>query len=106
MLYVVFELSRPQLGEYRAMRCKAQMTQPEIRVYGALWCPDCRRAKQFLDERQIPYEWYDIEKDKEARDYVQQVNNGLRIIPTLVFADGSVLTEPSNRELAEKLGSR
>jgi thioredoxin reductase (NADPH) len=79
------------------------MTQPSITVYGAHWCPDCRRSKQFLGEHQIPYRWIDIEQDKDGEQYVIQKNNGKRIIPTIEFADHSILVEPSNAELAAKL---
>jgi thioredoxin reductase (NADPH) len=75
-----------------------------ITVYGAHWCPDCRRSKQFLGEHQIPYRWVDIEQDKQAEKVVLEKNNGKRIIPTIEFADGSILVEPSNAELAAKLG--
>jgi len=78
--------------------------QPEITVYGAHWCPDCRRSKQFLGEHQIPYNWVDIEQDKEGESYVLRKNDGKRIIPTIEFADGSILVEPSNAQLASKLG--
>ena len=40
------------------------MEEPKITVYGAPWCPDCKRSKQFLGEHQIPYKWVDIEEDK------------------------------------------
>lgn len=80
------------------------MEKPEITVYGAHWCPDCRNSKQFLGEHQIPYRWVDIEEDKEAEQFVIDKNNGKRIIPTITFSDGSFLVEPSNAELAAKLG--
>ena len=80
------------------------MTEPKVIVYGAYWCPDCRRAKKFLGEQFIPYKWIDIEQDKEAEQYVLQRNDGKRIIPTIVFEDDSFLVEPSNAELAKKLG--
>ncbi len=80
------------------------MTQQQIRMFGAPWCPDCKRSKQFLNEQRVPYEWNDIDEDEEARAHVQRVNNGKQIIPTIVFPDGSILVEPSNAELAEKLG--
>ncbi len=80
------------------------MIEPRIKFYGAYWCPDCRRAKQFLGEHQIPYEWVDIEKDPAGEAYVLKKNNGKRIIPTIEFSDGSILVEPSNAELAAKLG--
>ena len=80
------------------------MPKPEITLYGAHWCPDCRHSKQFLGEHQIPYNWVDIEQDKEAELLVIEKNQGKRIIPTIVFADGSFLVEPNNAELAAKLG--
>ncbi len=82
----------------------ANNSSPEITIYGAYWCPDCRRSKQFLGEHQIPYHWVDIEQDKEGEAYVLQKNDGKRIIPTIEFADGSILVEPSNAAIAAKLG--
>ncbi|HET7236535.1 MAG TPA: FAD-dependent oxidoreductase [Actinomycetota bacterium] len=75
-----------------------------IRVYGASWCPDCRRAKRFLGDQRVSFEWHDIEVDPDGVRIVQERNNGNNIIPTIVFPDGSHLAEPSNEELAEKLG--
>ena len=80
------------------------MTEQQIRVFGAPWCPDCKRAKQFLNEQRVPYEWLDIDQDEQARMHVQQVNGGKQIIPTIEFPDGTVLVEPSNAELADVLG--
>ena len=80
------------------------MNDPQVTVYGAYWCPDCQQAKKFLGEQFIPYRWVDIEQDKEAEQFVLQKNQGKRIIPTLVFEDGTFLVEPSNAELAKKLG--
>ncbi len=80
------------------------MTDAIITLYGAHWCPDCRRSKQFLGEHQIPYVWVDIEEDREAEAFVIEKNDGKRIIPTIVFDDASVLVEPSNADLAAKLG--
>ncbi len=77
-----------------------------IKVYGALWCPDCRRSKQFLNEHRVPYDWIDIDKDLEAQARVQQLNDGKQIIPTILFQDGSFLVEPTNAQLADKLDIR
>ncbi|MCI0551578.1 MAG: FAD-dependent oxidoreductase [Anaerolineae bacterium] len=76
----------------------------QITVYSTVWCPDCKRAKKFLAEHRVPYENVDIEHDEKAMSFVEKVNNGMRIIPTIVFPDGSTLSEPSNAQLAEKLG--
>jgi thioredoxin reductase (NADPH) len=80
------------------------MFETDITVYGANWCPDCRRSKMFLGEHRVPYKWVDIEKDSKASLFVIEKNGGKRIIPTIVFRDGSFLTEPSNAQLAAKLG--
>ena len=80
------------------------MADSKVTVYGAYWCPDCRRAKKFLGEQFVPYRWIDIEQDKSAEEYVLKRNNGKRIIPTIVFEDDTFLVEPSNAELAKKLG--
>jgi thioredoxin reductase len=64
-----------------------------IRVFGTTWCPDCKRANKFLGEQRVPYINIDIEKDSEAMTYVEEVNHGMRIIPTIVFPDGSILKE-------------
>jgi thioredoxin reductase (NADPH) len=76
----------------------------QIVVYSTVWCPDCKRAKKFFGEQRVPYVNIDIEQDAEAMAYVEKVNQGKRVIPTIVFPDGSILVEPSNRELANKLG--
>lgn len=82
------------------------MSKAEITVYGAHWCPDCRRSNQFLGEHQIPYNWVDIEEASNAEQFVIKKNNGKRIIPTIVFTDETFLVEPTNADLASKLGLR
>ncbi len=81
------------------------MSEDTIVMYGADWCGDCRRAKRFFDEREILYRFVDITKDNAGRQYVLEVNNGMRIIPTIVFPDGSILVEPSTPELTRKLST-
>ncbi len=73
-------------------------------LYGAAWCPDCRRSKSFLAEQRIAYTYIDLEAHPDEQATVERYNDGKMIIPTIVFADGSHLAEPSNEELAEKLG--
>lgn len=75
----------------------------QIIVYGTTWCPDCKRAKQFFGEHRVQYTWVDIDRDPDSARYVEEINQGFRSIPTIIFPDGSKLVEPSNAELAEKL---
>jgi mycoredoxin len=80
------------------------MSVTQLVVIGSNWCGDCRRTRRLLDENHIPYQWIDIEKDKQAEQLVLKINNGFRSIPTILFEDGSTLVEPSNTVLANKLG--
>jgi thioredoxin reductase (NADPH) len=73
-------------------------------VYGTTWCPDCKRSKKFLGEHRISYSWIDVEQDAAAMKRIEELNNGKQIIPTIIFEDGAVLAEPSNAELARRLG--
>lgn len=75
-----------------------------IKLYGTSWCGDTRRARSVLDQNGIPYEWIDIDKDLEARKFVEEINRGYRSVPTIVFPDGSILVEPSESKLRLKLG--
>ena len=78
-------------------------TDKPIQFYGALWCGDCRRSKSFLDSHDIAYDFHNTDNDPDALLIVTNLNNGNRVIPTIVFNDGSHVTEPSNAELAQKL---
>jgi mycoredoxin len=75
----------------------------QIVVYGASWCPDARRARRFLDEQGLSYNWIDIDEDLEAADFVRKTNGGKVIIPVIVFPDKSILVEPTNYEMAKKI---
>ena len=76
----------------------------EIKMYGTNECPDCRRSKLFLEENGVGYDWVDIDQEPGAAELVVRVNDGQRSVPTIIFPDGSLLVEPTNKELAEKLG--
>lgn len=79
------------------------MSDPSLTLYGANWCPDCRNTKMFLGEMNIDYEWVDVDGNPEANEYIASVNNGKRVIPTVVLSSGTVLVNPSNAQLAESL---
>jgi mycoredoxin len=82
---------------------KGVLSDQKIKMYATSWCGDCRMARRWFDSHHIPYEWINIEDDDEAAAYVVKVNRGMRSVPTIVFPDGSILIEPSPRELANKL---
>lgn len=80
------------------------MAHTNIKMYGTQWCADCKRTKKFFGEQRVHYEFIDVDMDKDGLALVERVNDGKQIIPTLVFEDGSTLVEPSNAELAARLG--
>jgi thioredoxin reductase (NADPH) len=80
------------------------MSHTNIKLYGTSWCSDCKRAKQFFGEQRVHYDFIDVDTDAEGMAYVEKVNDGKQIIPVIQFDDGSTLVEPSNADLAAKLG--
>jgi len=74
-------------------------------MYTTSWCGYCRRLKASLDRAGIDYAEVDIEFDESAADVVVAVNGGNRTVPTVVFPDGSALTNPSIEEVKSKLAA-
>ena len=72
-------------------------------MYTTTWCGFCIRLKRQLERAGIGVTEVDIELNPAAVATVERVNNGDQTVPTLVFADGSALTNPSMREVAAKL---
>ena len=75
----------------------------KIIMYSTQWCGDCVRAKRIFQQFGVDYVEIDLEKHPEAVAVVLQVNNGNQSVPTIVFPDGSTLTEPANHVLTAKL---
>ena len=74
-----------------------------IQMYATPYCGDTRLARRVLDEMAIAYDFIDFRNDPAAARLVEEINNGFRSSPTIIFPDGSVLVEPSERELRTKL---
>lgn len=64
-----------------------------IKVYGADWCSDCITTKRFLEEKGVEFEYIIITNNQEAINFLEKVNNGKRIIPTLDI-EGVIYTNP------------
>jgi thioredoxin reductase (NADPH) len=80
------------------------MNPPKLQLFGALWCPDSRRTRQFLDEHRIPYFWIDVTDNNDALALLEQLAQGPPRTPTLLLPGGDRLVAPSKIELAAKLG--
>jgi glutaredoxin len=76
-----------------------------IIVYGTNWCYGCRRAKVLLEKHNFSYQFIDIDRDSNAREFVERTNRGFRSVPTILFPDGSHLVEPNDQEFVRKLTS-
>ena len=74
-----------------------------IKFYTTDWCGDCIRSKALLNKLNIQFEEINVDEDKEANEYITNLQNNQRRIPTIVFEDGSFLVEPSDPELHSKL---
>jgi mycoredoxin len=77
----------------------------QIVLYATAWCGDCRRAKRIFAALGVPYQEIDIDGDAAAREFVQQVNGGMRRVPTILFPDGTRLVEPATSVLEAKLAN-
>jgi thioredoxin reductase (NADPH) len=77
-----------------------------IRVAGNLWSAKAHQVKEFLARNQVPYKWLDIDRDLQARELVEASSDGTPHLPMLFFPDGTVLSDPNLRVLAEKVGLR
>jgi mycoredoxin len=74
-----------------------------LTVYTTSWCGPCRRLKSQLTREGISYREVDVEQDPAAAEFVKSVNNGNRTVPTVVFPDGSAMTNPSVIEVKARL---
>jgi mycoredoxin len=72
-------------------------------MYSTPWCGYCHRLRSQLDREGIEYDVVDIELDPSAADLVMSVNGGNRTVPTLVYPDGTVQTNPSLAHVKAKL---
>ncbi|HEX4978060.1 MAG TPA: mycoredoxin [Nocardioides sp.] len=76
-----------------------------VTMYSTPWCGYCHRLRSQLDREGIAYEVIDIERQPEAAEVVERVNNGNQTVPTLVYSDGTAQTNPSVAQVKAKLAS-
>ena len=76
-----------------------------IKIYGADWCPDCVNAKNFLHSKGVEFEYIIITDNEQAIAIVEKINDGKRVIPTLVV-DGETYTNPGINGLMKILENK
>ncbi len=74
-------------------------------IYSTQWCGYCHRLMKQLDREGVGYDVVDIELDPQAADYVMSVNGGNQTVPTVVFPDGTALTNPSLAQVKAQLAA-
>ncbi len=75
-----------------------------VTMYTTSWCGYCVRLKKLMQREGIEFAEVDIEQDEQAADLVMQANGGNRTVPTLLFADGVALTNPTIDQVKAQLG--
>src|SRR6516165_9738694 len=78
--------------------------KPALTVYGAAWCPHCKRVKKFLTAHRVHYAFIDIDANPEAIGKLKELQAGGQIIPTVIYPDGTHEVNPSDEALARRLG--
>ena len=84
-------------------RGPAPLSSDLVTMYSTVWCGYCRRLKDQMDREGITFEVVDIEHDAAAAELVMSVNGGNQTVPTLLFSDGSSMTNPSASQVERKL---
>ena len=78
--------------------------EPVMTVYGAAWCPHCKRVKKFLAAHKVRYANVDIDAEPGAIERLKELQDGGQIIPTVVYPDGSHEVNPSDEDLSRRIG--
>ena len=79
----------------------AELPSGGVILYCTSWCPACRRARRFLNEREIAYTEIDINKAPEARDRLRELTGGTLTTPTFDI-DGEIIVD-FRRDQVERL---
>ncbi|MFD1660542.1 mycoredoxin [Streptomyces caeni] len=76
-----------------------------VTMYSTSWCGYCRRLKSQMDREGIVYDEINIERDPASAAFVEEANGGNQTVPTVLFPDGSTLTNPSLAQVKRKIGA-
>lgn len=78
---------------------------PQLTMYSTPWCGYCLRLKSQLNREGIDFVVVDIAEEPAAAEYVMAVNGGNQTVPTMVFPDGSALTNPTLAQVKDRLAA-
>lgn len=77
-------------------------TSEHVTIYATKWCPFCIKLVSALKLKGVPFEAWDVEKHEELGEWVKSVNDGNRVVPTVLYSDGTHATNPSSNEVERK----
>ena len=86
------------------MTVQAPKTNADVTIFYADWCPFCAKLIKNLDRTETPYELVDVEGDNadDINEWIKSVNDGNRIVPTVLYSDGTHATNPAASEVRAK----
>lgn len=81
-----------------------------VTMYSTTWCGYCNRLKSQLDREGIGYTVINIEEDPASASFVESVNNGNQVVPTVIVEPKSggeqvVMTNPGLRDIQKALAA-
>lgn len=87
------------------MTVKTPETSSPVTIFAADWCPFCHKLRERLDRTETPYDVVDVDADgmDEVNEWIKSVNDGNRIIPTVLYSDGTHATNPEASAVRAKL---
>ncbi len=79
-------------------------TKSPVTIFATEWCPFCARLRKNLDRTETPYDLVDVEAEgnEEAAAWVESVNDGNRVVPTVLYSDGTHETNPGASAVRRK----
>ncbi len=72
-------------------------------MFSTVWCGYCQRLKAQMMRGDIPFTEIDIEANPAAAHFVESANAGNQTVPTVVFSDGTTMTNPPYKEVVAKI---
>lgn len=87
------------------MAIETPHTNSDVTIFYAEWCPFCARLRERLDRTETPYDLFDVESEgaDEINEWIKSVNDGNRIVPTVVYSDGTHATNPPASAVRAKI---
>ena len=109
--YVVKPWQPPEENLYPALNDLLSGWEPSsglaagsVRVIGYRFSPRSHETRDFCARNCVPFQWLDIERDPEARRLFAASGVKASALPLVIFPDGTQLVQPTNAEIAEKIG--